>query len=334
MSRELVLSAGTDWSRRRVFVTGATGIVGSWLTRRLVERGADVTALVIDFEPRSELARSGTSEQIRIAYGRLEDYETLERTLTLYEIEDVFHLGAQTLVEVALRSPLLTFEANIRGTYNLLEACRATGAAQRIVVASSDKAYGDSDDLPYREDMPLKGRHPYDVSKSCADLLARCYYETYDLTVAVARCGNVYGGGDLNWSRIVPGTLRSLLHEQRPQLRSNGLGTRDYIFVDDVVDAYLQLAEGLAAAPDRVAGEAFNFSYGEPLTPIEMVRLLQEVVNAPALDPEILDSARAEIVHQHLDSSKARSLLGWTPGHPLKDGLALTAAWYSDYFGR
>lgn len=328
------MNDGGRWSSRRVFVTGATGIVGSWLTRRLVERGADVTALVIDVDPRSELTRSGTSDEVRMVYGRLEDYDILERTLALYEIEDVFHLGAQTLVEVALKVPLLTFESNIRGSYNLLEACRRSESVERVIVASSDKAYGDSAELPYREEMRLDGRHPYDVSKSCTDLLAGCYFETYELPVAVARCGNVYGGGDLNWSRIVPGTLRSLLNQQRLVLRSNGLGTRDYIFVDDVVEAYLQLAEGLTASPSGVAGEAFNFSYGEPLTPVEVVRLLQEVTGAPSIDPEILDNARAEIVHQHLDSTKARQVLAWSPTYSLKDGLTRTAAWYSEYFGR
>jgi CDP-glucose 4,6-dehydratase len=300
----------------------------------LVDAGADVTALIIDLDPRSELARSKTYDHTRIVYGRLEDYDTLERVLSLYEIEDVFHLGAQTLVGVALRSPLLTFEANIRGTYNLLEACRRTNRVERVVVASSDKAYGDSSELPYSEDMRLEGRHPYDVSKSCADLLARCYFETYDLCVAIARCGNVYGGGDLNWSRIVPGTIRSLLRDERPQLRSDGCGTRDYIFVEDVVEAYLRLAESLAAAPDRVAGEAFNFSYGQPLTPLEMVRSVQEVMGVSVVDPEVLDVARAEITHQYLDSTKARNVLAWSPRHDLRDGLAVTADWYKEYFQR
>jgi CDP-glucose 4,6-dehydratase len=320
------------WRGRRVFVTGATGIVGSWLVQQLLDAGADVTALIVDLDPRSELARSKTLEDVRIVFGRLEDYDTLDRTLSLYEIEDVFHLGAQTLVEVALRSPLLTFEANVRGTYNLLEACRRAGHVQRLVIASSDKAYGDSKELPYSEEMRLEGRHPYDVSKSCTDLLSRCYFETYDLPVVIARCGNIYGGGDLNWSRIVPGTIRSLLRDQLPQLRSNGSGTRDYIFVDDVVEAYLQLAETLAALPNRVAGEAFNFSYGEPLTPFDVVRLLQEVMDAPIREPEVLDIARAEITHQHLDSTKAREVLAWSPKHVLRDGLALTADWYRDYF--
>jgi CDP-glucose 4,6-dehydratase len=313
-------------------VTGGSGIVGSWLVRRLVAEGADVTVLLVDLDPGSELARSGLLHDVRTVYGRLEEYDVLERVLSLYEIQDVFHLGAQTLVEVALRSPLLTFEANVRGTYNLLEACRRVALPEAVVVASSDKAYGDSDVLPYREDMPLQGRHPYDVSKSCADLISRAYWETYDLPVAIARCGNVYGGGDLNWSRIVPGTLRSLLHGRSPELRSDGRGTRDYIFVEDVVDAYLLLAQALRSSRRATAGEAFNFSYGEPLTPLQVVGRLQEIVGRGDLEPVIRETARAEILHQHLDSSKARQVLAWSPAYAIPDGLRLTADWYREYF--
>lgn len=323
----------TTWNGRRVLITGASGTVGSWLTRRLVGAGADVTALLIDLDPGSELARSGVARDVRIVYGRLEDYDALERALSLYEVQDVFHLGAQTLVEVARRSPLVTFESNVRGTYNLLEACRRVGVAETVVVASSDKAYGDSDELPYREEMPLQGRHPYDVSKSCADLIAHAYFETYGMPVTIARCGNVYGGGDLNWSRIVPGTLRALLHRQRPELRSDGRGTRDYIFVEDVVDAYLLLAEGLRASRDTVAGEAFNFSYGRPLTPLQMVELLANVAGGDGLEPVILDTARAEIEHQHLDSGKARDVLSWSPRYAVDQGIELTTNWYREYFG-
>ncbi len=248
------LEMSGEWTGRRVFVTGATGIVGSWLVRRLLDDGALVVALVRDWDPQTELIRSGDIGRTHVVNGALEDYASLERTVNEHEIDTVFHLGAQTIVGSAYRSPLPTFEANIRGTYNLLEVCRVhSGLVGSIVVASSDKAYGESPTLPYAEDMPLAGRHPYDVSKSCTDLLAATYAHTYGLPVTVARCGNIYGGGDLNWSRIVPGTVRSLLAEEQPIIRSDGKFTRDYIYVQDVVDAYLRLAH--SAADDGVRGE-------------------------------------------------------------------------------
>ena len=257
----------TNWVDRRVLVTGATGIVGSALTRRLLDTGAYVVVLVRDWDPQSELVRTGDIQRTSVVNGRLEDYGSIERAINEHEIETVFHLGAQPIVTTALRNPLPTFEANIRGSYNLLEACRVhRSLVSSVVVASSDKAYGDAPTLPYTEEMPVNGRHPYDVSKSCTDLLAMTYAHTYQLPVAVARCGNIFGGGDLNWSRIVPGTLRSLLRGQQPVVRSDGTFVRDYLHVDDVVDAYLALARWLdsversAAAPD---GIAFNFSAEE-----------------------------------------------------------------------
>ncbi|HEX2864022.1 MAG TPA: NAD-dependent epimerase/dehydratase family protein, partial [Deinococcales bacterium] len=243
----------------RVLVTGATGLVGSWVARRLMAQGAQVVAFVRDADPQSEFIRSGDIHRTTVVQGALEDYASLERAVNEHEVDTVLHFGAQTIVGTALRSPLPTFEANIRGTYHLLEACRAhADLVRRVVVASSDKAYGTSDVLPYTEAMPLRGRHPYDVSKSCADLLALAYAETYGLPVAVARCGNIYGGGDLNWSRIVPGTIRSALRGERPVLRSDGRGVRDYVYAADIADAYLLLAE--RAADEGVRGEAFNFS--------------------------------------------------------------------------
>jgi CDP-glucose 4,6-dehydratase len=300
-----------NWTERRVFVTGATGIVGSWLVKQLLESGAHVVALVRDWDPQTELIRSGDITRVAVVNGSLEDYATLERAINEHEIDTVFHLGAQPIVTTALRSPLPTFEANIRGSYNLLEACRVhRGLVSRIVVASSDKAYGEATTLPYTEEMPANGRHPYDVSKSCTDLLALSYAHTYGLPVAVARCGNIYGGGDLNWSRIVPGTIRSLWLDERPQIRSNGRYTRDYIFVDDVTDAYIALAE--RCGTDGVQGEAFNFSPQTRVTVIDIARLIQKLMNKPDLHPEILDTAKAEIRDQYLDSSKAKRALGWT----------------------
>ena len=322
----------SDWHDRRVFVTGATGLVGSWLTRALVERGAYVVALIRDWDPQSELIRSGTAARVNVVSGALEEYATLDRAINEHEIDTVFHLGAQTIVGTALRSPLLTFEANVRGTYNLLEACRAHGQIVRqVVVASSDKAYGDADTLPYTEDMPLHGRHPYDVSKSCADLIALTYAHSYGLAVAVARCGNIYGGGDLNWSRIVPGTIRSLLHGQRPILRSDGTFTRDYVYVLDVVEAYLLLARRAGEA--GVRGEGFNFSPERPVSVLEITRKLRELLGRTDLEPEILDRARAEIRDQYLDAGKAHARLGWSPRYTLDQGLAETIDWYRRFLG-
>lgn len=317
----------SSWTGRRVFVTGATGIVGSWLVRRLLEGGAQVVALVRDWDPQSELVRSGDIQRASVINGRLEDYATLERAVNEHEIDTVFHLGAQPIVTTALRNPLPTFEANIRGSYNLLEACRVhRDLVARIVVASSDKAYGDAVKLPYTEEMPASGRHPYDVSKSCTDLLAISYAHTYQLPVAVARCGNIYGGGDLNWSRIVPGTIRSLWLGQRPQIRSNGLYTRDYIHVQDVVDAYLTLGE--RCPEPGVRGEAFNFSPQNPVTVLEITKAIQRLMGRTDLEPVILDQARGEIRDQYLDSSKAQQRLGWRARYSLEAGLEDTIGWY------
>ncbi len=319
-----------DWGKRRVFVTGATGMVGSWLVKRLLLEGAYVVTLVRDWDPQSELIRSGDVLQTSVVNGRLEDYATLERAINEHEIDTVFHLGAQPIVTTALRNPLPTFEANVRGTYNLLDACRVHRTlVKAVVIASSDKAYGDAPTLPYTEDMPVNGRHPYDVSKSCTDLLSMSYAHTYEMPVTVARCGNIYGGGDLNWSRIVPGTIRSLWSGERPVIRSNGRFTRDYIYVDDVVTGYLRLGE--QAQDDGVRGEAFNFSPETRVQVLEITRLIQQLMARPDLEPLILDQARAEILDQYLDSGKARRVLGWTPQFSLEDGLQRTIAWYDRY---
>jgi len=322
----------TAWVGRSVLVTGATGLVGAWLVPRLLSLGARVSLLVRDWDPESELIRSGTVSRCRVVSGRLEEAADLERALVEHEVDTVFHLGAQTIVGAALRSPLATFEANVRGTYNLLEACRRQpGLAKRIVVASSDKAYGSSSTLPYTEEMPLRGEHPYDVSKSCADLLARSYAVTYGLPVAVARCGNIYGGGDLNWSRIVPGTIRSVLRGERPVLRSDGTFVRDYLYVEDVVDAYLVLAD--AIDDERVKGEAFNFGPAQPLTVLAITKAILRVLSREDLEPIVLDEKLSEIHDQFLDGSKARSILGWAPHRNLEDGLASTIAWYRGHLG-
>jgi CDP-glucose 4,6-dehydratase len=316
-----------SWADRRVLVTGATGIVGSWLVKRLLAEGAQVVALVRDADPQTELIRSGDIQRTSVVNGRLEDYGDVERAINEHETDTVFHLGAQAIVTTAHRSPLATFEANIRGSYHVLEACRVHRAlVGRVIVASSDKAYGEATTLPYTEDMPANGRHPYDVSKSCTDLLAQTYAHTYHLPVAVARCGNIYGGGDLNWSRIVPGTIRSLWLGERPVIRSNGLFTRDYIYVQDVVDAYLALAD--RCGDDDVRGEAFNFSPERPLSVLEITEAIQRLMAREDLQPRVLDQARGEIRDQYLDSTKAKTRLGWSARFTLDAGLRETIAWY------
>lgn len=319
------------WQGRRVFVTGATGLVGSWLVKELLVQGAYVVALVLDANPQAELYRSGEIRSVWVVNGTLEDFRVLERAITEHEVDTVFHLGAQAIVGTAYRAPLLTFEANIRGTYNLLEACRIhRDLVQRVVIASSDKAYGESPRLPYTEDMPLAGRHPYDVSKSCADLLGQAYYHTYRLPVASARCGNIYGGGDLNWSRIVPGTVRAFLHGERPVIRSDGSYVRDYLYVKDVAQAYIRLAERLD--DERVCGEAFNFSAESPVTVLQMVKAIQKLVGCEHLEPLIQDRAKGEIKSQYLSAAKAREALQWKSAFALEAGLRETIDWYRGFF--
>ena len=319
-----------SWRGKKAFVTGATGLVGSALVEHLLKHGAQVVALVRDADPHSELIRSGALKRIHVVNGQLEDYATIERAISEHDCDTVFHLGAQALVHVAYRSPLLTFEANIRGSYNLLEACRVhQKLVRRVVIASSDKAYGDVDVLPYTEEMPPMGRFPYDVSKSCTDLLARSYHETYELPVAVARCGNIYGRGDLNWSRIVPGTIRSLRADEAPVIRSDGKFTRDYVYVDDIAEAYALLAESMELP--GVAGEAFNFGPGQPYSVLDIVAAIQKIMKKEKIQPRILDEAKAEIRDQHLDSKKAGERLKWKPNFTLEQGLKETIAWYEKF---
>jgi CDP-glucose 4,6-dehydratase len=303
-------------------------MVGSWLTRWLVDAGAYVVVLIPDWDPQSELIRSGTVNSLSVVTGRLEDYTTVERAINVHETDTVFHLGAQTIVGTAFRSPRETFESNIQGTWNVLDAVRVMGdLVKRVVVASSDKAYGEQP-LPYKETMPLEGRQPYEVSKSCTDLLTTSYAITYDLPTAIARCGNIYGGGDLNWSRIIPGTFRSILRGEQPVLRSDGTFLRDYLHVDDVVEAYLLLAESLVDS--SIHGSGFNFSDESPLSVMEIYRACCEVAGVPDLEPRILGQARNEIKDQFLDSTRARTSLGWSARTKLHDGLLKTFDWYRE----
>lgn len=318
------------WQDRSVLVTGCTGLLGSWLTQELVDRGASVVGLVRDWVPQSRLFAEGFSQKIKTVYGCIEDLATLERIINEYEIDTVFHLAAQTIVGVANREPLATFEANIRGTWNVLEACRRVGGVSRIVVASSDKAYGDQEILPYDENTPLQGEHPYDVSKSCADLICRTYYVTYKLPVCVTRCGNFYGGGDLNFNRIVPDTIRSALQDKPVVIRSDGSYIRDYFYVKDGVLAYLHLAEQMNRS--EIVGEAFNFSNELQISVLELVQKILKLMEKSDLKPIILNQAKNEIVHQYLSAAKARQMLDWQPKYSLEEALKETIDWYSDFF--
>jgi CDP-glucose 4,6-dehydratase len=310
------------WQDRPVLVTGGSGLLGGWLVKRLLDGGADVGCLLRDWVPQSELVQTGLFDHVKVVRGDVRDQALLERVLGEYEVHTVFHLAAQTIVTIANRNPVSTFESNIQGTWSLLEACRRSPKIAQVILASSDKAYGDQPHLPYAEPTPLQGQHPYDVSKSCADLIARTYAVSYGLPVAITRCGNFYGGGDLNWNRIVPGTIRSILRGQRPIIRSDGSFVRDYFYVEDGAAAYTLLAEKLAENPD-LAGEAFNFSNEIQVSVLDLVENLLQITDSD-LQPQVLNEVSNEIKHQYLSAAKARQLLGWTPQFTLTEGLART----------
>jgi CDP-glucose 4,6-dehydratase len=327
---ESLVMSDRFWRDRSALVTGATGLLGSWLVPRLVAAGADVVCLVRDWVPQSELVRTGMLERVKVVRGDVRDGGTIERALGEYEIEIVLHLAAQTIVGIANRNPISTFETNIQGTWNLLDACRRSPKVRAIVVASSDKAYGAQEALPYSEETSLAGSHPYDVSKSCADLLARTYAVSYKLPVAITRCGNFYGGGDLNWNRVVPGTIRSVIRGERPVIRSDGQFVRDYLYVEDGAAASMLLAERLVADA-ALRGMAFNFSNEIQVTVLDLVhRILAEM--GSALEPDIRNEAVNEIRYQYLSAERARRLLQWAPLFSLEEGLTRTITWYSEFF--
>lgn len=317
------------WNGKNVFVTGCTGLLGSYLVKELIDQGANVTGLVRDQVPRSNLYQGSQFEKMNVVQGALEDMQTIERVLGEYEIDTVFHLAAQAIVGVANRHPVSTFEANILGTWNVLEACRRQPLIKRVIVASSDKAYGDQEQLPYDEDMPLNGKHPYDVSKSCADLISHTYYNTYGLPVCITRCGNLYGGGDLNFNRIIPQTIQLVLEGEAPEIRSDGTFIRDYFYIEDAVKAYLLLAEKMEEK--GLAGEAFNFSNEIQLTVLELVDKILKAMGSE-LKPRILNQGTHEIKHQYLSAEKARKLLDWKPDYSIDEGLEKTIEWYREFF--
>lgn len=317
------------WRNRNVFITGCTGLLGSHLTQMLVDQRANVVGLVRDIVPKSNLIQTGVYDQINIVRGCVEDFFTVERALNEYEIDTVFHLAAQTIVGIANRNSLSTFESNIKGTWCVLEACRRVPIVERIVVASSDKAYGEQEELPYTETAPLKGSHPYDVSKSCADLIAYTFYKTYKLPVCITRCGNFYGPGDLNFNRIVPGTIRSVLNNEPPVIRSDGTFIRDYFYVKDAALAYIHLAEKMDDA--KIHGEVFNFSNELQISVLELTEKILKLMGRTNLKPVILNQAEHEIKHQYLSAKKAREMLGWQPKYDLDEALRETVEWYTRF---
>lgn len=320
------------WRDRPVFLTGATGFVGSWLLEQLVAQGAQVVCLVRDFVPQASFFRFHLSERVKVVCGEIVDQLLLERILGEYEIDTVFHLAAQTIVGIANRNPLSTFKSNIEGTWALLEACRRSPVVRQIIIASSDKAYGDHQGRVYDEMTPLQGSHPYDVSKACADLIARSYVRTYGLPIAVTRCANFFGGGDLNWNRVIPGTIRSIIRAQPPVIRSDGTYIRDYLYVEDAAAAYMLLAEKMACQSE-LQGEAFNFSSGQPLTVRELVQHILRLMDSD-LEPVVRNEASHEIREQLLNVEKARRQLDWSPLFTLEEGLRKTIAWYRAYFAQ
>ena len=322
--------ANQFWERKQVFVTGAFGFLGSWVCDQLLEWGATVVGLRRDFTPVYDAGDARTRSAMHVVHGCLTDYDCLLRALNENEIDTVFHLGAQPIVGTANRNPRSTFEANIRGTWNVLEACRQVSTVKRVVVASSDKAYGANDNLPYHEGMPLQGRHPYDVSKSCTDLIAQTYHETYGVPVCITRCGNFFGGRDLNFNRIVPGTIRSTFFGEPMVIRSDGTFIRDYIYVRDVVHAYLELARQM----DRpeLHGHAFNFSNEVKLSVLDLTQKIISLMGRSDLEPVILNEVHGEIKDQYLSAQKARDMLAWKPQFTIDEALAETIGWYRSYF--
>lgn len=318
-----------EWENKRVFITGATGFIGSHLAETLVREHAEVVVPIRDIVPKSYFYLSGTDKKVIKVTGQLQDYPFLLRCLHDYEIEYCFHLAAQAIVPIANRTPVQTFESNILGTWNMLEAARNAETVKGIIVASSDKAYGTHKKLPYTEECPLAGRYPYDASKACADILAQSYYYTYNLPVVISRLGNVYGPGDLNFSRIIPSTILSVIRNQPPQIRSDGTPKRDYFYIKDAVSAYTTLGDNLDKR--KIYGQAFNFGTETPVKVIDVVNLILKIMKTQNLKPKILNKSKGEILEQYLSCKKAREILSWESHYTLERGLSETIPWYENF---
>jgi CDP-glucose 4,6-dehydratase len=316
-----------DWNGKNVLVTGGNGFLGSWLVNDLVQKGANVTCIVKDPIEGSNIEMLGIVDNIKAVKGDVADFDCVKKAMRESNTEVCFHIAAQAIVGIANKNPTQTFEANIKGTWVVLEACRQLGV-KRVVVASSDKAYGEHEKLPYKEDFCLNGLTPYETSKSCTDLIARTYANTYGMAVAVTRCGNIYGGGDMNMSRIIPGTILSVLKDESPIIRSDGTPIRDYIYVLDIVNAYITLAEQLDRT--EVIGKAFNFGTKTPVSVLDLAKkIIQQA--GKSIEPNVLNEAKNELQEQYLDWSMAKEVLGWQPQFDLDKGLKETIDWYRDY---
>jgi CDP-glucose 4,6-dehydratase len=321
-------SFGTAFSQRTVFVTGAYGMLGYWIVSALVDRGGRVVVLKRDEVRGSALAMEGLEESCDVVHGTITDLAAMDRIIGEYEVDTIFHLAAQTIVGVANQSPVPTFETNIGGTWNIMEAARRHGV-QRTVVAASDKSYGHHDTLPYREDFALQARHPYDVSKACTDLIARSYWHTYEVPVAVTRFANIYGGGDLNASRLVPELVDAVLDGRAPVIRSDGSPERDFLYAEDAAEAYLAIADALDEGSAR--GEAFNAGGDQPHSVREMVELLISLSGSDVVaDYQGHGVPAGEIDRQFVDSTKLREMTGWAPRVDLEEGLRRTVQWYAE----
>jgi len=321
-----------SWREVRALVTGGAGFIGSHIARALVKRGAEVFVLDRKFGPSSSFSLMGLEGRVTRIEGDVRDKDAVLEVLASCSITHVFHLAALAVVGEAARAPSVAFDVNVRGTWAVLEAARAYGGCEAILVASSDKAYGEQPRLPYTEDMPLLGSDPYSASKACADIVARSYGLTYDLPVVVVRASNAYGEGDVNMSRIVPSVVVPALRGKRPVLRSDGTLLRDYIYVGDLAEAYLALAE--RAKEEGVRGEAFNVGSGRPLSVLELTRAILRAVGREDLKPVILGEARGEISRQFVDISRIKERTGWEPKTSLEEGLRRTVEWYRENLGR
>lgn len=318
------------WKNKNVLITGANGFVGSYISMRMCETPAAVFGMVRDHLPSSVFTIAGLDKKVNIVHGSLEDFDAVKRIINEYEIDTIFHVGAQAIVKSAMADPLQTFRSNILGTANVLEACRLLDKQVKcVVVASSDKAYGSSPKLPYKEDFPLKGEFPYEVSKSCVDLIAQSYFKTYNLPLSITRCGNIYGGGDPNNSRLIPSTILFAMANKNPVLRSNGKYIRDFVYVEDIADTYLLLAEKMSDG--KIAGEAFNFSYELKKQVIDVVNDILRLMKKTQLTPEILNQAEKEILSQYLNCEKAKTVLNWKPMYNYEEGLVRTITWYEKH---
>lgn len=318
-----------NWKNAHVLITGADGFIGSWIAKELINQGAEAYTILRDIKRQSNLDVLNIKDKINIINGDLINLDVCTRVMNEYEIDTCFHIAAQAIVGAANRSPLSTFESNIKGTWNILESARLSKFITGIVVASSDKAYGVQDKLPYTEESPLIGFYPYDASKACADILARCYFKTYGLPISVTRNANTYGGGDLNFSRLIPDTVRSILNNVQPVIRSDGTPERDYMYIKDSVDAYLTLASNLKRKD--IQGEAFNFGSGKPISVINLYNKIIKLMGKDVI-PKILGAAKNEIDRQFLSIEKAKRLLKWEPKYSLDEGLKETIEWYKDFF--